>query len=136
MIRRAIWVLLAAVLCAAPATAQEQQGVITGVVTDASSAVLPGVNVEAKNATGGTLSAVSDGSGAYRFPAVQPGTYEVTFTLQGFTPKAMGNVIVRLGQTITVNASLEVGGLTDTVQVTSEIPLIDVKSNSANAHWG
>ena len=133
MIRRAIWVLLTAVLCAAPAFGQEQQGVITGVVTDASSAVLPGVTVEAKSGAGAVLTTVSDGSGAYRFPAVQPGTYEVTFTLQGFTPKALGGVTVRLGQTITANAALEVGGLTDTVQVTSETPLIDVKSNAAFA---
>ena len=87
MIRRAIWVLLTAVLCAAPAFGQEQQGVITGVVTDASSAVLPGVTVEAKSGAGAVLTTVSDGSGAYRFPAVQPGTYEVTFTLQGFSPR-------------------------------------------------
>ena len=133
MIRRAFGALLAAVLCAAPALAQEQQGVIAGVVTDASSAVLPGVTVEAKSNTGRVLTTVTDGSGAYRFPAVQPGSYQVAFTLQGFTPKQFPTVDVRLGQTITVNASLEVGALTDTVQVTSEIPLIDTKSNAAFA---
>ena len=130
MIRRAIWALLAAVLCAAPAMAQEQQGVITGVVTDASSAVLPGVTVEAKSTAGAVLTTVTDGTGVFRFPAVQPGTYDVTFSLQGFSPKA-SNIVVRLGQTISVNTSLEVGGLTDTVQVTSEVPLIDTKSNAA-----
>src|SRR5918993_16130 len=124
MIRRAFWVLLAAVLCATPAIAQEQQGVIAGVVTDSSSAVLPGVTVEAKSAAGAVLSTVSDPSGVFRFPAVQPGAYEVTFSLQGFTPKG-SSIVVRLGQTITVNMSLEVGGLTDTVQVTSETPLVD-----------
>lgn len=131
MIRRALWALLAAVLCATPALAQEQQGVITGVVTDASSAVLPGVTVEAKGATGQSLTTVTDGAGVFRFPSVQPGNYELSFTLQGFSPKQARDVLVRLGQTITVNTSLEVGGLTDTVQVTSEVPLIDVKSNSA-----
>ena len=133
MIRRALGALLAAVLCAVPALAQEQQGVITGIVSDASSAVLPGVTVEARSADGRVLTTVSDGAGAYRFPAVQPGTYQLTFTLQGFSPKQTPDVIVRLGQTITANASLEVGGLTDTVQVTSEVPLIDVKSSSAFA---
>ncbi|HTV00827.1 MAG TPA: TonB-dependent receptor [Luteitalea sp.] len=134
MIRRALGALLAAVLCAVPALAQEQQGVITGVVSDSSAAVLPGVTVEAKSAAGQVLSTVSDGSGVFRFPAVQPGTYQLTFTLQGFSPKQAPDVVVRLGQTITVNTNLEVGGLTDTVQVTSEVPLIDVKSNAAFAN--
>ena len=80
--------LLAALLIAVPVAAQDQAGTIEGIVKDSSGAVLPGVTVEAKAATG-TRSTVSDESGAYRFPALPPGRYEIVATLQGFTPKTI-----------------------------------------------
>ena len=100
------------------------QSAISGVVKDESGAVMPGVSVEAASEVliEKVRTAVTDESGAYRMVDLRPGKYLLTFTLQGFAPKQAPDVVVRLGQTITVNINLEVGGLTDTVQVTSEVP--------------
>ena len=113
--------------------AQEQSGSIQGVVKDAQGGVLPGVTVEARSSrNAGVTTRVTDASGVYRFPALPPGTYEFTATLTGFAPaKASG--VVTLGQTLQVDLSLKVGGMTETVQVSGEVPLIDTKANAATA---
>ncbi|MGE5198876.1 MAG: carboxypeptidase regulatory-like domain-containing protein, partial [Rhodospirillaceae bacterium] len=131
------WTLLTllcvgALLWSWPAQAQEQTGSIQGVVKDASGGVLPGVTVEARSAgQAGVSTAVTDERGAYRFPALPPGTYTITASLQGFTPGKVEDTVLALGQLLTVNLSLTVGGLTETVQVTGESPLIDVKQSAA-----
>ncbi|PYR91842.1 MAG: hypothetical protein DMF84_15495 [Acidobacteria bacterium] len=83
---RTLAAVLAAVLLAWPAAAQEQRGSIQGIVKDASGGVLPGATVEARSAGSGVLSAVADAGGNFRFPSVLPGTYEVKATLSGFKP--------------------------------------------------
>ena len=78
---------VAALAAAAPAIAQEQRASIEGTIRDSSGGVLPGVTVEARSPSlAGVESTVSDSSGTYRFPALRPGRYEVTATLQGFQP--------------------------------------------------
>ncbi len=126
--------VLVASLVAFPATAQEQRGAIEGVITDTSGAVLPGVTVEARSATRGVVSAVSDQNGVYRFPSLPPGTYEVTATLEGFTPARSDTVDLRLGQVLKVDLTLQVGGVTENVVVTGESPLIDVKQSASFAN--
>ena len=119
---------------AAAASAQEQSGGIQGIVRDASGAVLPGVTVEARNVSGaGVLSTITDDRGVYRFPAVPPGVYEVTATLQGFKTAKVGNAVIELGKLLTVELAMDVAGLAETVQVTGESPLIDVKQNASFA---
>ena len=77
--------MVAAVLLV-PAALYAQQATITGVVKDASGAVLPGVSVEAASPalTEKVRSVVTDGTGQYRIVSLPPGTYTVTVTLQGF----------------------------------------------------
>jgi len=131
---RAVFRLLLLVLLAVPAAAQEQRGSIEGIVTDSSGGVLPGVTVEARSpAMVGVTTVVSDSAGGYRFPSLPPGRYELTASLQGFTPAKASNVQLELGQVLKVNLSLSVGDLTESVQVKGEAPLIDVKQNSAGA---
>lgn len=117
---------------AIPATAQEQSGSIQGVVRDAQGGILPGVTVEARNANRGAVSAVSDNSGTFRFPALAPGNYEFTATLSGFSP-AKSTATVALGQLLRVDLTLKIGAMSETVQVTGEAPLIDTKANAATA---
>jgi hypothetical protein len=127
---RTLAVLLGLWLVAAPAAAQEQRASIEGTVKDNTGAVLPGVTVDAKNLSqGGVASAVSDAGGFFRFPSLAPGAYEVTAKLSGFTPKTFSRVELTLGQTKSLDIALGVSGLSETVQVTSEQPLIDVKSS-------
>ena len=125
---------MAALLIAWPAMAQEQRGGIEGVVKDSSGAVLPGVSVEARTNTGVVLTSVTDASGVYRFPSVPPGTYELTATLQGFAPKKQGEVIVGLGQIKKVDFALGLAGVSESVQVTAESPLVDVKQSSRSTN--
>src|SRR6266496_3900906 len=74
------------VLSAMPLIAQEQTGVIEGIIKDPTGAVLPGVTVEATSSGSGTIVATSDAKGAYRFPRVPPGVYNVKATLVGYKP--------------------------------------------------
>jgi len=127
--------LLVALAIPWPAVAQEQGGSIVGIVRDTSGGVLPGATVEARSPQlVGVSTAVSDGLGIFRFPALPPGTYTITATLQGFKPARTGDVNLTLGRLLNVNLTLEVGGIQETVVVTGEAPLIDVKQNAAFAN--
>ncbi|MBP7571842.1 MAG: TonB-dependent receptor, partial [Acidobacteria bacterium] len=126
----AVALFLCVLALALPAAAQETRGAIEGTITDASGAVLPGVTVEARGAAGGVFTSVTDERGAYRFPALQPGAYEVSASLEGFTPaKRTANLVV--GQLLKVDIPLAVAGVSETVQVTGEAPTIDVKQATA-----
>src|SRR4029453_14976673 len=114
----------------APLAAQELRGQIEGVVKDTSGAVLPGATVEAKTDTGVVLSSATDAGGTFRFPSVPPGMYEVTATLQGFAPGKVPGVIIGLGQVKKVDFALALQGVQESVEVTAESPLVDVKQSS------
>jgi hypothetical protein len=126
--------VMLALLLAAPAWAQEQTGSIQGIIKDSSGSVIPGATVEAKNqATGAVQSTVTDETGKYRFPALPPGRYDLNSTLQGFTPAKNENVVLPLGQILTIDLTMAPAAVTETVTVTGESPLIDVKQNATFA---
>ncbi|HJR57760.1 MAG TPA: carboxypeptidase-like regulatory domain-containing protein, partial [Vicinamibacterales bacterium] len=127
---RTLAIMMAAVLMAWPVAAQEQRGAIEGVVRDSSGAVLPGATVEARATNGAVVTAVTDDTGTYRFPSLAPGDYVVTATLQGFAPGKNDAVRVNLGQVKKVDFSMAVQGLTESVQVTAESPLVDVRQTA------
>jgi len=103
-------------------------GNIEGVVTDTTGAVLPGVTVVVKNqATNLTRELVTDDAGRYRANALQPGVYEVTATLGGFQSATFGNLEVNVGQTLAADVRMRAAGVTETVTVTAESPLIDTR---------
>jgi len=117
----------------APAWAQEQRGSIEGVVKDASGAVLPGATVDA-TANGRVSSTTTDAVGVYRFPSLAPGNYRVSANLQGFVAKEVVEVRVALGQVKKVDFALPLAGVAETVTVTAETPLVDVRSTSRQAN--
>ena len=120
---------------AAPSWAQEQRGTLEGVVRDSSGLVLPGATVEAKNdMTTVVVTSVTDEQGVFRFPSVPPGTYTVTVSLQGFQARTASEVRVGLGQVKKVDFSMPLSGVTESVQVTAETPLVDVRSTSRQAN--
>src|SRR5437879_1517975 len=130
-IRRIVLVSLSAVLAAGTAHAQVQTGSITGIVTDSSSAVMPGVTVSlaGDKLIGGTQVETTDASGSYRFDRLPPGSYRVKFELQGFRSIDRADIVVNASFVATVNAKLEVGNISETITVTGESPTIDTKSN-------
>jgi hypothetical protein len=114
----------------AAAGAAYGQSSIAGVVRDTSSAVLPGVTVEAASDAliEKVRSAVTDGSGQYRIVDLRPGTYQVTFTLPGFSTLVREGVQLSGEFVATVNADLRIGGLEETITVTGESPTVDVQN--------
>src|SRR5713226_6783248 len=106
------------------------QVTLAGTVKDASSAVLPGVTVEASSPVliERTRTATTDATGQYRIESLQPGTYSVTFTLAGFSTLKRDEVILGGSAVTTVDAELRVGAVSETVTVTGESPVVDVVS--------
>ena len=123
--------LLAITLAAsAPALAQgggaSSTGTIQGRAADAQGAVLPGVTVTATSPSSiGILTSVTSDTGNYRFPAVPPGTYALSFELSGFNNLKREGVEIRLGFTATVNVELALATLQETVTVSGQSPIID-----------
>lgn len=92
---------------------------ITGVVADSAGGVMPGANVVVtSNATGTKFEAVTNATGAFSVPALSAGTYSITVSLQGFKTAVITDVRVQLGIPTTVNATLELGSLEETITVT------------------
>ena len=128
--------VLAVCLFAAPAFAQgggaSTTGSINGKVADSSGGVLPGVTVNAASPSlMGVQSSVSDTGGNYRFPALPPGSYTVTFELPGFNTLKRENIVISMGFTATVNVELAVASLQETVTVTGDSPVIDTRRASS-----
>ena len=118
---------------ALPAHAQAI-GSIFGKVTDASGAVLPGVNVSVAGTGLQTpLTSTTTESGAYQFPSVPIGTYTVTFELQGFKKAVRNEVLITSGFNAGIDQKLEIGQLTDEVTVSSESPVVDLKKTITGA---
>lgn len=120
--------LLAAALMAFPCLALAQAsgtGSVIGRVADASGAVLPGVTVTLKSPEAlGQFTGVTDAQGMFRVNNLPPATYEARAELQGFQASAQ-KVTVRLNSTVSVDFSLAVGSMSETVNVTGETPTVD-----------
>ncbi len=126
--------LLALIVCvlAVPATAQDFRGSITGRVLDASGGALPGATVTAINiATNQPSSTTANEQGGYSILYLPPGMYRVTAELQGFKKLNRENIEVRVGDRLTLDLSLEVGGMEEVVSVTAESPLLELGNASA-----
>jgi hypothetical protein len=129
--------LLSLVLSATTAWAQTQTGEIFGRVHDPSGAVLPGATVTLTSpALIQPLSTVAAASGAYRFPNLAIGIYTVTFELTGFQRVIRPDVRIQAGFNAEVNGRLELSSVQETVTVTGESPIIDVRSNTLGTNFG
>ena len=124
--------LLAVAVLALPlsAAAQRTTGEIIGTVVDGSGSVLPGVTVTLRGpGVAGAPVSVTTGSGTYRFAVLPPGTYELDYVLSGFTTLKHTGVLVSVGAIVELNAALSVGGVSETITVASETPVV-TSSNS------
>jgi hypothetical protein len=123
-------------LAAAQGGSAGTTGTIFGRVSDASSSVLPGVTVTASSPALITpQTQVTGDNGTYRFPAVPPGTYTLTFELPGFSTVRREGIQIALGFNATVNAEMAVATLQETVTVTGASPVIDTTATSVQQNF-
>lgn len=127
---RRVLPVIALLAATAAAAGAQTLGTIAGSARDASGAVLPGVSVEVASPAliEKVRLAVTDGQGLYRIVNLPPGTYTVTFTLQGFSTVRREQVEVSPSFTATIDADMRVGNIQETVTVTGESPIVDVQS--------
>ena len=133
VVRMSALALVLGGLLPAIASAQGQTaGAVAGVVKDATGAVLPGVTAEASSPAliEKVRSGVTNDQGQYQIVALSPGVYTVTFTLPGFRTVRREGIELSVGFTATVNAELSVGGVEETITVSGETPLVDIRSTA------
>jgi hypothetical protein len=128
-------VLVAAVSLLLFPIAAHAQSAFSGVVHDASGAVLPGVTVEVASPVliEKSRSVVTDGAGRYTIVDLRPGTYTMTFTLTGFATVVRDAVELPGNTTVPINVDLKVGALEESVTVSGQSPLVDVQ-NAQRTH--
>jgi hypothetical protein len=124
-------VLVGLLILAMNCIAQVEQGAITGVVTDASGAVIPKAKISATNqATGVVATAGTTDDGYYKIPYLLPGNYDVVIEKDGFAVSRVTAVPVLVGQTATINAVLKPGSVHEEVTVASNAVMIDQTGSS------
>jgi hypothetical protein len=135
MIRQASAWMLALLLGVATAIAQQGTTEVRGRVLDPQGAMLPGVTVTVRNHdTGMFRETVSGADGTFIVSGIVPGRYEVSAELQGFKKFLRRDVDLELGKTASVDVPLEVGALTETVNVSAESPMVDVTSKEVGGN--
>ncbi len=102
-------------------------GAISGTVVDSAGGAIPGAAVTVKNESGASFEAVTNGEGAFNVPAVAAGAYKVSVALSGFKT-AVADVVVQLNTPTAVKIVLEVGAITETINVSSSSELINTQT--------
>src|SRR5712692_3155084 len=118
-------------LCVATsASAQVQTGSILVKAVDQQGAVMPGVTITISSPVlvSGSISAITDAAGTYRFPSLVPGTYQVKLELSGFSTLVREGIVVLVGQTTPIEQSMKVATLAETVTVAGQSPTVDTTS--------
>ena len=127
-------------LVSVSAFSQTVTGVITGRAEDSSGALIPGVEVTIASPAmiigSGTRMGITNEQGSYRFTQLPaPGTYTVTFSLPGFRTLNIEGVNVAGGAAVTINGTLEVATVAETITVTSQAPTIDLEEATTVVNW-
>ncbi|MGH9674257.1 MAG: carboxypeptidase-like regulatory domain-containing protein, partial [Bryobacteraceae bacterium] len=121
--------ILIAMFACAGLWAQTERGNITGSVTDSSGARIPGAMVTITNvATNQSSSVTSTEAGDYNLPGLSPGTYRVEFSASGFKKSVREGIVVTASGTIRADARMEVGQVSETVEVTSDIAQVQTEN--------
>ena len=129
-----IWIpilLVAGLVLPVPAAAQTTTATVAGTVTDQTGAALPGVTIVIKNVeTGTSRTVVTDEAGGYRAPSLEPGTYDVAATLQGFQTHVRRAVGLTMGQEVSLSHVLSVGQMSEQVEVKGDAPLVNTTTST------
>ena len=120
-------------LALSPALAQEFRASISGHVFDASGGAVPNAKIQVTNtASNDVANATSDTAGAYTIPLLRPGNYKMTATSAGFKQFVQDNITLEAAKVTGIDITLEVGNVTDTVEVTASAATLDTQSASRN----
>ncbi|MGH9356966.1 MAG: TonB-dependent receptor domain-containing protein, partial [Terriglobia bacterium] len=123
--------LLLGFVLAVRASAQVVGATMSGTVVDTSGAVVPGVAIYMKNiATGAVTSAVTNAVGLYTAPNLQPGTYELTASANGFMTEVRTGITLTVGQERVMNLTLRVGGATQKVTVSAQAVTVNLANST------
>jgi hypothetical protein len=125
-------IVMALLVYSGVASAQETTGTLTGRLVDTQGLAVPGATVTVTGPQG-ARSFVSDAEGRFNAAFLTPGVYDVRAELQGFKSVQVDNVTVSLGQTTDISLRMEIGGITETVQVVSSAAIVDTTSATVGA---
>ena len=134
--RSLAWALLLLVSTAVSAGAQgETRGNISGTVRDAQG-VIPGATIKIVNTdTSVTQTLVTNDRGYYEAPLLNPATYRVEVEMQGFKKTNRPGILLGVAQSFTVDFTLEVGGLNESITVSADAPLLDTATVSSGQNF-
>ena len=135
-LRFCITSLVLVAMCALSAMAQSTvTGAINGTVTNPNKEVVAGATITAKNnGTNKEATATTDDNGGFKLVNLEPGTYTVTVNGSGFAPLTNENVVVEVGRSTTFDVPLSLQGVTGTVQVTAEAPVINTSQQDFSSN--
>jgi hypothetical protein len=134
MMKPTIHLLSLALLAAIFLPAQQTNGTVTGIATDGSGAVLPGVQVQLKNLrTNVVREATTDSSGSYSLPFLPAASYSLTATAKGFRKYEVETFSLQVGQTARLDLQLELGDISQTLSVSGSAVALQTESASVGA---
>jgi hypothetical protein len=118
-------------LLALPGLAQNNTGIISGRVTDPTGAVIPNAQITVTQ-TETNVDAVSESNsdGLFRVPSLLNGPYKITITATGFKKQVRDGLTLRIGENLNVDIRMEVGSVSDSVEVTSALPLLETQTSA------
>ena len=121
-----LFAILLALALPPAAGAQVTSASIVGTITDSSGGALPGVTVTARNVdTGFTRTVPTDEVGAYRLDFLPIGKYSIEVVLSGFKTVSRSGIVLNVNDTVKIDAALEVGGVSETITVEGESPVVN-----------
>jgi len=125
--------LVVLAVCSAPVWGQDVAAAITGIITDPSGAVVPGVSVTLENpSTGAKYTTETNKDGSYTLREIKPGPgYRLTFSLQGFEPTVVSGIYMNVDTTRTQNARLVVGSTSTSVEVSASADTVTLNTTDA-----
>ncbi|MEX2304261.1 MAG: TonB-dependent receptor [Bryobacterales bacterium] len=127
--RKFLFCVVACLCLALPALAQRDMGTVLGTVTDATGAVVPGATITiVEEATGITNVVQTDASGNYIRPLLKPGSYTVSVESEGFKKAVQTGVVLVGASRVQANFNLELGAVTETIEVTAQPPALQTES--------
>ena len=127
-------ILAISILWGSQAYAQVSGATLTGTVKDASGAVIPNAQVSITAVATGVIRTVSTGgAGLYTAPNLLPGNYEVRATAQGFSSQLQKGITLTVGAQQQLDITMQVGQVTQTVQVNTEAPTVELTSSTLSA---